>query len=174
LLADRFKLMTHSETRELSVYALVLARTDGKLGTALRRSPVTDADCAAFAAKATQSPAPVDGPWCGMRGRAKTGAGVTVLVTTFSAMTMVEIANYVTSQVSRPVVDSTGLDGRFDLELEFVPLFALPPSAAQNTDGQASTALFTALPEQAGLRLESRRVPLEVLVIDHVERPTAD
>ena len=174
LLADRFELMTHSETRELPVYALVFARTDRRFGTALRRSPMTDADCAAFFAKATLSPGPVDEPWCGMRGRAKAGPGGNVFETTFRAMTVVDIANYLASHVSRPIVDATGLDGRFDLELEFLPSFAQPPSSAQNTDGQTSPALFTALPEQAGLRLESRRVPLEVLVIDHVERPTPD
>jgi uncharacterized protein (TIGR03435 family) len=93
-------------------------------------------------------------------------------VASYGRMNMTAIANSFAMHASRPVIDGTGLEGPFDLELEFMPELAHFPPVPSTTEVQTSPSLFTALREQAGLRLESRRAPVEVLVIDAVERPT--
>jgi uncharacterized protein (TIGR03435 family) len=163
LLADRFKLVVHRETREMPVYALVLARADGTFGPQMRR---VDVDCAAEAAKAMAArrggtpPQPSDPskvPPCGARlrpGRVMAGAAM-----------LPQFARGLSGFVGRTVVDRTGLSGTFDIDLEWTP----DPTA--DTTGPS---LFTALQEQLGLKLESTRAPVEVLVIDRVERPMPD
>jgi uncharacterized protein (TIGR03435 family) len=82
--------------------------------------------------------------------------------------TMTQLANVLSRAADRPVADRTGLSGEFDVELRWTS--ALEPTSA--TDNAES--LFTALGQQLGLKLESTRGPVEVLVIDSVERPTPD
>ena len=84
-------------------------------------------------------------------------------------------------QVNRVVIDRTGLTGNFDLELAFAPEFqgrgGLPPEgpgASPQPVASDAPSLFTALQEQAGLKLDAQRAPIEVLVIDSVEHPTED
>jgi uncharacterized protein (TIGR03435 family) len=77
------------------------------------------------------------------------------------------LATVLADQVGRVVVDETGLDGVFDFELDWAP-----ENAQQSPDSSLGSSLFTAIREQLGLRLESTRGPIDVLVIDHVERPT--
>ncbi len=75
------------------------------------------------------------------------------------------------------IVDRTGLDGLFDLDLDFQPEQTVqgPPGAPPPGAGDPnSPSIFTAVQEQLGLKLESTKGPVDVLVIDHVERPTAD
>ena len=87
-------------------------------------------------------------------------------------VTMAKLAEFLTNQLERPVVDETGNgDGRFDFTLEFANERM---QRAAEADGvtTAKPPLFTALPEQIGLKLEARKVPVEVLVIDKVEPPT--
>jgi uncharacterized protein (TIGR03435 family) len=79
---------------------------------------------------------------------------------------MSDLVRALTRTAERPVVDATGLTGSFDLELKWTPDIAASPS-----DGGS---LFTTVQEQLGLRLEPRRAPISVLVIDSVERPTPD
>ena len=170
LLADRFKLAVHQEKRELPVYALVLARSDGRLGPQLQRSTV---DCMAImnAARGRSGPPPmVNGrPQCGMRVSpgAMIGGGfpLSQLITTLSQF------------AQRTIVDRTGLTGDFDLELHWTPeqLPTLPPDvkplAPVDPNGPS---LFTAIQEQLGLKLESTKDSVDVLVIDKVERPSPD
>lgn len=157
LLIQRFTLVTRREQRELPVYALVVARQDGRLGPQMRPS---SADCAALLAafKATGAQQTPDSPICGLnapRGQFR-GTGVP----------LTDLARGLTRMAERPVVDATGLTGSFDLELKWTPDNATAPP------GGAS--LFTAVQEQLGLRLEPRRAPVSVLVIESAERPTPD
>ena len=167
LLADRFTLVARREMREMPIYALVLDRTDGRLGPGLRRSNV---DCAALAAAARPGDLPPSqpagpGPFCGTR--TNNTAGVMHV-----AMHGIPLANFVrnlSAAAGRFVVDKTGLSGPFELELEFTP--------DQGVGGAPPTefpSLFAALQEQLGLRLEAQKGSVEVLVIDSAERPTED
>ncbi len=69
----------------------------------------------------------------------------------------------------RMVADATGMGGVYDFDLKF-----MPEQAGTHTDASAGASLFAALQEQLGLRLESRKVPVKVLVIDSVEKPSAN
>jgi uncharacterized protein (TIGR03435 family) len=167
LLADRFKLTVHNETRELPVYALIMARSDGKPGPQLRK---VDVDCAALYEGGRLPPSPEPGKAaCG----AFRGLGTSRI--TGHAVTMVMLANLVVrGSVGRVVLDRTGLGGAFDLDLEWTPeRTALPGNASPGVPpASEGPSIFAALQEQLGLKLDSRRDPVDVLVIDHVERPT--
>jgi uncharacterized protein (TIGR03435 family) len=164
LLADRFKLVVHRETREMPVYALELARPDGTLGPRMRRVEV---DCAAEMAKemayraankgAPTPRAPDQRPPCSMRvspGRLSAGSA-----------SLAQLVRSLPQFVGRTVVDRTGLSGVFDIDLEWTP---------EQTAETTGPSLFTAVQEQLGLKLEGARGPVAVLVIDHIERPAPD
>jgi uncharacterized protein (TIGR03435 family) len=164
LLADRMKLVARVEPREQDVYALVPARVDGRAGPGLRPATL---DCAEFVERRPGSgvslPLRSNGaPPCGLSsdGRTMAAGGITIaqLIRTIAPFT------------GRVVIDRTGLAGYYEFTLEFAA-----PSG--NTVGVASAAddrpsIFTALPEQLGLRLQAQRAPVDVLVIERIERPT--
>jgi len=154
LLADRFKLVVHKELKESPVYALTLARRDGRLGSRLKPS---DAECRP-PDSAPSAPSPQTGPRCGF----KLGNGVL----SGQGATMARFASEL-SFVGRQVIDRTGLTGPFDVDLEWTPD---SPGAAPTPDAGAS--IFTAIHEQLGLKLEPSTAPLEVIVIDSAERPS--
>ena len=174
VLAERFQLAVHIETREIPVYELRLARNDRTLGPKLKPA-ATDCEAVMNAMlksareggpPPTAAPQLPDGrPACGMRfgPGPRLGAGGT---------SMAALARSLSNQAGRIIVDKTGLIGGFDLELEFTP----DPSAAGGQPPAASDtnlpSIFTALEEQLGLKLVPERRPVEVLVIDRVERPT--
>ena len=115
LLADRFKLVVHTEMRETPVYALVLARSDGRLGPQLRRSTV---DCAAllagFKEKKETPPNTINGrPSCGTQIRQG------IMMTT--ATTMADFVRNLAPMAGRPIVDRSGLTGTFDIDLTWAP-----------------------------------------------------
>jgi uncharacterized protein (TIGR03435 family) len=92
---------------------------------------------------------------------------------------MADVTEMLINGVGRTVVDKTGLSGRFDFDLEFAPDQLpqgppLPGAPSPPPIDPNGPSIFTALQEQLGLKLESARGPVEVLVIDHVERPTPD
>jgi uncharacterized protein (TIGR03435 family) len=172
LLADRFKLVAHEETRDQPIYALRLDRADGKLGPNLHPATV---DCAALRGANRGGPPPAPPPPgqvppCGMMmgpGRIMSGG-----------MPMENLATSLSRLVSRVVVDRTGLTGGYEATLEFtpdqsqLPPGGLPPGVpAPPVDGPS---LFTALKEQLGLKLDSDHAPVRVLVIDSIEPPTPD
>jgi len=170
LLADRFKVSVHHETRDGPVYSLVLANRDGRLGPQLRRSAV---DCNALfargrAAGAAPPPPPPPGqiPQCGIQ------IGLAGL--RIGSQSVPAIARLLQRAVGRPVVDRTALDGPFDLSLDFDPT-GLPgynrPPGVPVPDTSDKPTLYTALQEQAGLRLEAGRGPIDVLVIESAEHP---
>jgi uncharacterized protein (TIGR03435 family) len=173
LLADRFSLVLHTETREMPVYSLVVARSDGRLGKSLTPSV---ADCTAARGRRGGPPAappqPGRRPQCGlMIGIGRMAAG---------GMRLSELARSLSSQVGRIVLDRTGLDGAYDFELTYAPEQRLPAGALFNGGTEPppvdpnAPSLFTALQEQLGLKLDSDRGPVEVLVIDRVEQPSPD
>ena len=88
------------------------------------------------------------------------------------------LTQFLSNFAGRMVVDKTGLDGNFDIDLTFtpdrMPRGAPPPGVQMPSIDPNGPSLFTALQEQLGLKLDSERGPVEVLVIDHVERPTPD
>jgi uncharacterized protein (TIGR03435 family) len=167
LMADRFKLVLHIETRDMPVYLLNTARTDRRLGPKLRES---DAKCAQEARNYVPKLAPGPPP-CGdfrLGARALTARG----------MTMPRFAGLLKGRVGRPVVDRTGLDAAYDLELEWssdLGLQRAPPDSA-GADGVTpdGLSLFTALQEQLGLRLEASRGPVDIIVVDSAEPPTSN
>ena len=173
MLADRFRLAVHTETRELPIYALSLARADGRLGPRIGTAAI---DCQAVMSEALKkaqsgggppvAPQRADGgPGCGMRfdGRRVTAGGTS----------MGTLARSLAGQVGRLVVDRTGLMGGFDFDLEFTPDPAAAGGQPPAAGGDANApSLFTALEEQLGLKLVPQRGPVEMLVIDRVERPT--
>ena len=178
LLAERFKLVVHHETRELPIYALVLARRDRKLGPKLRRSEV---DSAALRGNPDNPPIPLPAfgtPACDAAGGARCSPGLGFAgVFKGSAMTITDLTPYLSKWLDRTVSDRTGLTGAFDVELQFSPE-GLPgaPTGPPGVERPPSEgpSIFTAVQEQLGLKLESTKGPVDVVVIDHAERPTED
>jgi uncharacterized protein (TIGR03435 family) len=175
LLTERFKLGTHTETRELPNYALTLARSDGRLGPRIRRASV---DCASVEQPSlftSVGPAPADGPSpCGYFGfspntNVPSGRGGLA----FRGLTMPALATKLMPMVRRTVVDDTGLAGYYDAEFDFLAELPPPPPppGMHNPWSEPFVTVFTVLPEQLGLKLDSRRGPVDVLVIDRAEQP---
>ena len=153
LLAERFKLILHTETREQPIYALLAARDDSRLGADVKPST---RDCSG-------GPTP-----CGVN-MTTDGRGGALRGT---AISLHDLAGTLTGIVGRTVVDRTGVTGAFDVTLRFTR----DSTTADRPTGVAGDApsIFSALQEQLGLKLESSRGPVEFLVIDRVEQPTAD
>jgi bla regulator protein blaR1 len=174
LLADRFKLFVHFETKEMAAFALVPIKP-GKLGPRLR----PHSEGLACDAKWTRPPdrtapsVPPGGfmPTCG------DVAIVTAPDRTFifgaRDLTMDHLAAYLPTLIrfGRPIVNRTGLDGAFDLSLQFTPERSIASAADTQPDAPGTTA-FEALKEQLGLTLKPIKASLQVLVVDHVEQPT--
>jgi uncharacterized protein (TIGR03435 family) len=168
LLADRFKLTVHNETKELPIYALTLARQDGKLGPAMKAS-TTDCEAMMKAAMGRGGgPPPPGTPFCGLR--------ISPTRLEMGGFAMSELVNGLGNLLQRTVVNRTGLPGSFDLTLNFSPeqLPGLPPGVQLPAVDPNAPSIFTALQEQAGLKLESTRGPVQVVVIDRAEMPVED
>jgi bla regulator protein blaR1 len=172
LLADRFKLAAHRETREMEVYALVLARPGGQPGPALKPSTT---DCSPEAVTARRGGPPPAAPgrdapvFCGLRG--------TVGKIQLGGFPLSTFANSLQGLAGRMVVDRTGLTGNWDGELTFAQERSnapLPPGVELPPVDPNAPNLFTALQEQLGLKLEATKAPVEVLAIDSVQQPTPD
>jgi uncharacterized protein (TIGR03435 family) len=195
LLAERFKLTLHREKKDLQMYALVVGKNGPKLKESAQEA-------------APKEGGPVDGPAATMgkltMGRdgfpvlpaAMAGRGGMAMTMmngnarmTANGQTMAGLAEMLSGQLDLPVVDMTGLTGKYDYTLYFAPEGlagmrlpgGLPPPpppgeagggmpAASAPDAQSNPNLFTALQEQLGLKLEQRKGPVELLVIDHLER----
>ena len=136
LLAERFNLAAHTETRELPVYALVVVRGGAKV-------------------KVSQT----NGTNIGLGREHLSDQGCTMAV----------LADQLARAVGRVVVDKTGMAGRFDFALQWTP----DDSTVARSDSSAPS-IFTAVEEQLGLKLEPWKAPVPVLVVDHVEMPSAN
>jgi len=161
LLADRFRLSLHRETRELPVFALIIAKNGPKFQEAKPGDTYPDG--------IKDMHGKGHGNVMRMRRGQLIGQGVHIadLVQMLSQL-----------QLGRIVLDQTGLTGKYDFNLQWTPDMDQAPRealpGADNASGPASSgpSVFTAIQEQLGLKLESRKAPVEVLVIDHVEKPS--
>ena len=152
LLVDRFQLRFHIEKKELPVYAMVVARTGPKIA-------VSNGD-------------PNDFPGIGF------GREPGVISLTGRNTGLNGVVNGLQSNIlDRPVVDQTGLTGRYDLLLRFTPdpdqmasFGGVPP--ANNADLDAPPDIFTAFEQQLGLKLQPTRALVDVMVIERIERPS--
>ena len=151
LLTERLHLKYHMETRESSVYTLSIAKNGLKMHET--KPPAADSD-------QPQPTIPL-GPDVRARGSAQG------LEFTCTRMSMKGIAGLLTSQLETPIVDKTGLAGSYDFTLQ------MGRDWSSNTP-DAWPDIFTAVQEQLGLKLESTKAPIPVLIIDHIELPSAN
>jgi uncharacterized protein (TIGR03435 family) len=169
MLAERFALRVHAEKRERPVYTLVRARA-GDLGPRLQRSSIDCGKEMADQAKGNRARILADG-------RAACALGGPPGRLLSAGLGMPQLAAALARLVGREVVDRTNLDGAFDWDVEFrpeliQPIGAEPPPSADAFADRPS--IFTALQEQLGLRLESVKGLVDVLVVDAVSPPTPD
>ena len=163
LLAARFKMEVHRETRELPIYGLLPAKGGLKINSA-----------AAEEASGDLQPATV-------RGEGKDGFPVVTMRSpgvvietrngqaraTAKDVTMSRFADFLSTQVGRPVFDTTGVGGTYSFNVYFTP-------AGPNSGDGTEPSIFGALQEQLGLRLEARKGPVEMLVVDRAEKVPAE
>jgi bla regulator protein blaR1 len=200
LLADRFKLTVHYETREAPAFDLTLVKP-GTMGPQLRPHdqgpPCPDSDTpivlpapGAIPTLAPLKPGDVFPPDCDERGMARSSNGMRLLgarnTTTSMLATMIYVYGSSASgdgEVDRAVVDKTGLSGRFDFTIEYMPgeddrlaRSVLSLSGAPNPNARPresnGPSLLEAVRKQLGLKLVSDKGPVQILVVDHVERPS--
>ncbi len=170
LLADRFQLTLRRETKELPIYALVLARKDGKLGPKLTEAK--EGACAQ--PDFTKPPAPRE------PGKPPTmNCGQQIMSPRSMTAVAVPIPNIIpmlARMLGRTIVDKTGLTGKYDFSMEWAPdesmLMMLPPDAPRPASDGSGPSIFTALQEQLGLKLESQKGPVEVFAIEKAEKPS--
>jgi uncharacterized protein (TIGR03435 family) len=144
LLADRFRLKVHHETKEVPVYALVVGK-----GGPLMKESAPDAQYSFMI--------PGRGQW------------------KVSRLNMTRLARDLTREVGRTVLDLTGLTENYDFTLEWTPDQAsLPGPDGAAVPDSGGPSVFTAIQQQLGLKLESRRHLIEMLIIDQVEKPSAN
>jgi len=165
-LADRFGVALHNEMKQMPIYSLVLARSDGTLGPNLRRSSM---DCAGRRSQV-------------VGGQVQCGVLVSQAPTSASlrggAAPLAEFVRLFSDFLERPLIDNTGLTGTFDLELQFTATRSALPGAA--APGGLATApstddippVFTAVQEQLGLKLNATSGTADVLIIDRATPPT--
>jgi uncharacterized protein (TIGR03435 family) len=182
LLADRFKLIVHNETQQLPVYELVLITRDGTPGPQLRPSS-PECVAAADAMHAGAAPMLPNGQRAVLAGPPLPAGvpcgGVNSRRDTFTARaaTMEEVARGgFAPLLGQLVVNKTGLTGHFDADMTFTPAAEPPPPARAGGYGRAAPfigpSFFAAVEEQLGLKLNPQTGPVDVLIIDRVERPT--
>ena len=180
LLAERFNLAVRTETRDMPIYEMVLARSDGRLGEKLRPA---GPDCAPLSVPSGMKPPAPPPAGAAIRGAPPPGAPgcPTIFGNGFLSarkMPMDLLARNLSRTVRRIVVDKTGLTGFYDADLEFLPDTppapappGAPPFPNPNPD---APSIYTAMQEQLGLKLESARGPVEQLVIERVEELIPD
>jgi uncharacterized protein (TIGR03435 family) len=189
LVADRFKMTLHRENKDLPAYALVIGKSGVKMTVAADEEPVKEG--------AFPTPPPPPGPG-GMpigkdgfpqlpKGVGRGGIAMIMMPGRMrlaaSGQTMTRLCETLEQQLDRAVVDLTGLTGKYDFTLTFEPeqsrmMAGLPAGPGRDVGGdsghqnevEAAPNLFTAVQEQLGLKLEPRKSPVELLVIDHIEK----
>ncbi len=188
LLAERFKLKAHTESRELPMYDLVLARSDGRLGPDLKPS---QSDCSKPEEVLNeQAAALAKGDVASFVGKPRPcsvatdpSGGPLNLLLRGDGQEMKSLVEVLSQFTGRTVRDKTGLTGRYDfaLKLDLQMMLALAqklgasvPAAAANLPQSDGSSLMTTLNEQLGLKLESTRGALDVLIVDSVEAPDPD
>ena len=152
LLEDRFKLTVHQDKKELPAFVLTVAKTGPKL-----------------------TPTEVTGPLPGL-GFSPGPTGVTLVVRNGLISEFDELLQSMV--LDRPVVDQTGIPGKFDISVTFTPddsqFHGHPPPIKKADDVEAAPSLFEAIQQKLGLKLEAQKAPVPVIVLDHVEKPSAN
>jgi uncharacterized protein (TIGR03435 family) len=185
LLADRFKLAAHFETRQIPVYALVVSK-EGKIGAQLKPddgscASITPADVQTLNATPRNLPPPsTSGSQppqipCGsfMPVPPSAPGRMRIAGRMVTTALLVRMMTNPASGVDRPVIDRTGLTGTFDLSIEWTPAITPPPGFGFAPD-EGGPTFFEAIQEQLGLKLQAQTGPVDVLVVDHVEEPSAN
>ena len=151
MLADRFKLFVHNETKDASIYELDLAKSGSKLPVS------TPGDTFAKGFKGIDdNPVPIGYP-------VLLGFGHLF----GQSVTIASLIDYLKQELKRPIVDKTGLTGKYDLSLQWTP-----DDTHNDSPLAGGPSIFTAVQEQLGLKLTSTHGPVKTLVIDHVEKPS--
>ena len=169
LLQDRFQLVLHHESRSLPVYHLVTASKDGR-----KLQPSKKGSCI----ERNSEPAPVPGTpsptYCGSSQWSPRS-----LIGT--AITMKQFTTALENILQRPVIDESGFTATFDVRLNWIPDQITPGLLAPGVSppplpspNDAGPTIFTTLADQLGLRLQAGKGPVDILVIDHAERPSAN
>jgi uncharacterized protein (TIGR03435 family) len=173
LLTDRFKLATHTEQRDLPGFMLISsgrARTDDLRPSGAQCAPIRPPRDVSLP---PPPPPPPPGstviPLTAGTMLSKCGSLLAPGYLSARMVTMEQFAIYFSRILRRPIVDRTNLKGLFDIDLVYQMEFQGPVPLPLSPD---APSLFTALQEQLGLKLETQRVPTDVIVIDRVERPT--
>jgi uncharacterized protein (TIGR03435 family) len=192
LLVERFKLKTHTEPREMRIYDLVIARSDGRLGPDIKPSASDCSKADELNAQRVDALAKGDvSAVIAQPGKVLTctlapdlSRGPMNISVHGDGQEIAQLIELLTPMTGRYIRDKTGLTGRydFDMKLDLQALLAMaqgmgmnvPAAAAANLPQSDGSSLMTALNEQLGLKLESIRAPVDVLVIDSVEAPTPD
>jgi uncharacterized protein (TIGR03435 family) len=182
LLSDRFGMKFHHETKEMQAYALTAAKGGVKL------KPSADAPPPQPDGQGLAVPSPPKMDKNGFPTIPNGGRGMMMMIVngvmrgTGAQETISQICDFLGNQLGRPVVDQTGLTGKFDFNLEFAPEnmpagrggMPPPPSAADAGGAPAPTdpapTLIGALQEQLGLKLEQKKLPVDIVVVDHIEK----
>lgn len=177
LLAERFKLQVHRESREVPVYVLTEAKGGAKL------QPFQEGSCTLVDRTKAPAPPPATGPKnCMFQFGNKKGANVLLDA---QGTNLTDFAHLLAFGFDRPVIDKTGIAGRFDIHLEFTPDEATPrflpgadPDGGPATPAAAASdpvgpSIMTAI-QQLGLKLEPAKGPRDFLVVDRVARPSGN
>lgn len=163
LLTDRFHLALHRETREIQAYSLVPAKNGPRL------TPARPGICSPYDDSSWPLSRVPDLPVCGFQTRLrKSDNAAPVMILEGQGVPMSRVATVLGTLLDHQVTDETRVGGAWDFRLEYAD-----DRLAPGSDGTAPS-LFSALQEQIGLKLESRKRPVEVLIIDHAERPAAN
>jgi len=166
MFVDRMKLSAHVEQRERTIYALVTARSNGKLGPQLKASAL---DC-------TPRPETPPAPGTPVRVsdfKSRCGYGMNGTSIVSGGMSMDQMAQALQGEVDADVENRTGLQDRYVVDLQYAPPLRITGAAA---DAERATGerpdIFTAVQEQLGLKLVREKKMMPVFVVDHIERPT--
>jgi uncharacterized protein (TIGR03435 family) len=157
LLEDRFRLKAHRETRELPVYDLLVAKDRPKIQLSEDQTP----------------PKPAETPDSGLlpRGSYRSTEGPSGVNISARAIPISTLVNLIQNRTDRRIVDKTNLKGLFDIELRFIRELQSESVASRDS---VAPVLFTAIQEQLGLKMESAKAPVEVIVIDAIAKPSAN
>jgi len=207
LLKERFKLALHHETKDMPVFALVVAKNGPKLKESVNEpAPATDAPPAGGPSSVLPAPPPPGGAGPALGGRMpvgkdgfpqmpRGGRGMMIMMNgsrfrlAGNQQTMGDLSNILAMQLDRPVLDQTGLAGKYDITLDFAPdpgsgpmakmgmMMPHPPGAdggggpaGPPPDQEAGPSIYTALQEQLGLKLEQKKGPVDLVVVDKGEK----
>jgi uncharacterized protein (TIGR03435 family) len=167
VLADRFKLVAHRETRELQIYTLVIAKSG------LKMKEAKPGDTYPNGIKIPGAPSPA--------GLMSFQAAPNGVVLTAQGVPLTMLLGTISREVGRLIVDKTGLTGNYDFVFQFTPdTYHAPSNLGEGGSSMplppdvGTISIFTAMQEQLGLKLESVKAPIEVVVIDHAERPSGN